>query len=106
MTIVPRSRRPTSRLVLLLRGVVAGLLATCGLRFAYVLVGSNCRTVAAGQVYRCAQPSARQLEKIIVDHGIRTVINLRGCCVSAPWYRDQASVTSKLGVSQEDLGFS
>jgi hypothetical protein len=106
MAIVPRSRRPTSLLVLLLRGAVAGLLSAFGLHFGYVLLGSNFRTVAAGQVYRSAQPSARQLEKIIVDHGIRTVINLRGCCVTAPWYREQARVTGKLGVSQEDLGFS
>jgi hypothetical protein len=72
----------------------------------YVLVGSNFHTVIPGKLYRCAQPSAAQLEAWIRRYGIRTVLNLRGCCDPLPFYLEECQATNRLGVSQEDLGLS
>ena len=43
---------------------------------------------------------------MVQQYGIRTVINLRGCCEPAEWYLNQSRVLSKYQVSQEDLGCS
>jgi Tyrosine phosphatase family len=88
------------------RGCLAGLVLTAGLHTGYVLLGPNFHTVIPDAVYRCSQPSGPALERLVRARGIRTVINLRGCCDPLPWYLEQSRVTNRLGVSQEDLGFS
>lgn len=88
------------------RGCVTGLLAAVGLHIGYVLGWTNFRTVLPGEVYRCAQPSAATLERAIRRHGIRTVVNLRGCCPAGDWYREEARATARLDVHQEDVALS
>jgi predicted protein tyrosine phosphatase len=89
-----------------LRGLLAGALVAVVLHFALVLGGPNFRTVVPGRVYRSGQLSPSQLDDHVRRHGIRTVVNLRGCCVGAKWYRHQADATARLDVAQEDLSFS
>jgi hypothetical protein len=72
----------------------------------YVLVGANFHTVIPGAVYRTAQPSAKRLKRLVHDYGVRTVINLRGCCDPLPWYLDQCVASNRLNLSQEDIPFS
>ena len=91
---------------LLARCVPLGLLLGFVLHFAHVLLGGNFRTVLPGEVYRCGQPSPDQLGRLIQRHRIRTVVNLRGACPGADWYRDQARVTARLDVSLEDVHLS
>ena len=43
---------------------------------------------------------------MIAAHGIRTVVNLRGCCAPFPWYLDECRATHRLDVAQEDVCFS
>jgi protein tyrosine phosphatase (PTP) superfamily phosphohydrolase (DUF442 family) len=100
----PKPRRSLSSV--LLRGAVTGLLLAQLIEIGYLLVGDNLRTVAPGLVYRCAQLSPKHLEQAIKQHGIRTVINLRGCCEPEPWYLEQCRVLGRLNVSHEDLGCS
>jgi hypothetical protein len=90
----------------LLQGGALGLALAATLHFGYVLGAGNFRTVLPGQVYRCAQLSPEQLERVIRRYGIRTVINLRGACPPLDWYRDEALVTARLDVALEDLNFS
>jgi protein tyrosine phosphatase (PTP) superfamily phosphohydrolase (DUF442 family) len=90
----------------ILRGAIAGLLAGLCLHVALILGGSNFHTVLPGEVYRCGQLSGPDLTQFVREHGIRTVVNLRGCCPGAPWYRAEAEAASALGVSLEDLNFS
>jgi predicted protein tyrosine phosphatase len=71
-----------------------------------VLFGSNFHTVIPGRIYRCCQPTARAVEQMVASHGIRTVVNLRGCCNPFPWYLEEARATARLGVCQEDVAFS
>jgi protein tyrosine phosphatase (PTP) superfamily phosphohydrolase (DUF442 family) len=106
MAIESPCRRPLSLPGVLLRGCVCGLVLALSGHFCYLLLVSNFSAVVPDLVYRSGQPSPEQLERILRKHRIRTVINLRGCCVSAPWYIDEARVASACGVSLEDLSFS
>jgi protein tyrosine phosphatase (PTP) superfamily phosphohydrolase (DUF442 family) len=86
--------------------------ATVGLVFAlagetvHVMFGRNFHAVLPGRVYRCAQQSSANLERLIRAYGIRTVVNLRGCGAPLPWYLDECRATHRLGVSQEDVSLS
>jgi hypothetical protein len=71
-----------------------------------VFLGSNLHEVVAGRVYRSAQLSGRDLEKVVEAKGIRTVLNLRGCCDPAPWYLEESRVTHRLGIEQMDVCLS
>jgi protein tyrosine phosphatase (PTP) superfamily phosphohydrolase (DUF442 family) len=86
--------------------VGGGVLAAWGYEAGRVLFGSNVHTVIPGRVYRSAQLSQSQLERLIAQIGLRTVVNLRGCCPETPWYQDDARATCRMGINQEDLTFS
>jgi hypothetical protein len=99
-------RSPLSLGRVLLRGCLVGLVATLGIHVGYTLLGPNFHSVVPGMIYRCAQPSNEALEKLVKTRGIRTVVNLRGCCDPLAWYLAECGMTNRLNVSQEDLGFS
>jgi protein tyrosine phosphatase (PTP) superfamily phosphohydrolase (DUF442 family) len=106
MAIETPCSRPFSLPGALLRGCVLGLVVGLGGHFAFLLLVSNFSTVVPELVYRSGQPSPRELERLLREHRIRTVINLRGCSVSAPWYVEEARVIAACGASLEDLSFS
>jgi hypothetical protein len=83
-----------------------GLFLAVLLEVCKILVGTNFHAVIPGAVYRSSQPTPAGLEALIRSYGIRTVINLRGCCDPAAAYLDECRATSGLDVSQEDIGFS
>jgi hypothetical protein len=72
----------------------------------YVMFGRNFHVVLPGRVFRCAQLTAAGLEQTVRDHGIRTVVNLRGCGVNLPWYMAECRATHRLNISQEDISLS
>jgi predicted protein tyrosine phosphatase len=86
--------------------VAAAALALVLAEAGRVLFGSNFHTVVPGRVYRCCQPGPHAVEQMVAAHGIRTVVNLRGCCNPFPWYLDEARATARLGLCQEDVSFS
>jgi hypothetical protein len=90
----------------LFRGGCVGIVLVILLEAGNVLLGANFHSVIPGAVYRCSQPSPGGLAGLIRAHGIRTVINLRGCCDPLPSYLEECRVTSGLEVSQEDISFS
>jgi hypothetical protein len=103
----PTASRPRAPLAgALLRGCAAGLVVTACCHAGRVLFGPNFHAVVPGKVYRCAQPSGPRLERWVRRYGIRTVVNLRGCCDPSPWYLEEARAAGRLDVSLEDLGFS
>lgn len=71
-----------------------------------VAFGSNFHEVLPGRIYRSAQLKPKELRSKIEKHGIRTVINLRGCCTSFDWYLDECTVTHDMNVSMEDITMS
>jgi protein tyrosine phosphatase (PTP) superfamily phosphohydrolase (DUF442 family) len=95
-----------SSFILLFKGGLFGAALALLAEAVNVLLGPNLHEVLPGAVYRCAQPSPAGLESIIRRHGIRTIINLRGCCEPASWYLDECRVASRCGVSFEDVSCS
>lgn len=87
-------------------GVVAGTVIVLAAEATAILVGRNFHTVIPGRVYRCAQPSPAEIRQYVARHGIRTIVNLRGCCAGMDWYHDQCQATATCNVIQEDLTFS
>ena len=71
-----------------------------------VFVGGNFHTIDAQRLYRCSQPGPERLRGLIKTYGIKTVVNLRGCCDPTPWYRDEATICQEMGANLEDLAFS
>lgn len=62
----------------------------------------NRHIVLAGRVYRSSQLKPAELEKMVNDYGIRTVINLRGRFPDEV-YINQSKVIQQLEISQEDV---
>src|SRR5436190_242481 len=62
-----------------------------------VLALNNFHTIVPGSAYRSAQLSPEALEAAVKAHGIRTVINLRGCSEEADYYRAESRVLARLG---------
>ncbi len=102
-------QRPASRFSLLyavLRGGLAGFVAAWAVELVAIFLGSNVHIVAPGAVYRCAQVPPAELERVVHTYHIRTVVNLCGCCDPLPWYQEESRATCRLGICQEDIGFS
>jgi protein tyrosine phosphatase (PTP) superfamily phosphohydrolase (DUF442 family) len=87
-------------------GLLFGLAAAVAGQAYRVTLGSNWHALLPGRVYRCAQLSYDQLVDRVRTHGIRTVVNLRGCCPDFDWYLGEARATSDLDVCQEDVTLS
>jgi protein tyrosine phosphatase (PTP) superfamily phosphohydrolase (DUF442 family) len=90
----------------LVRGAVVGVVVTTLAQGGYVLLGTNFRAVVPRRVYRCGQPSGRQVARLVRRLGIRTVLNLRGVSEPQPSYLEESRATCRLNVSQEDIGLS
>jgi protein tyrosine/serine phosphatase len=63
----------------------------------------NFHTVAAGKLYRSAQPSAQDLAAYAQTFGIKSVINLQGQHPGEPWYEDEMRVSNELGLYHIDF---
>jgi len=72
----------------------------------YLQLVGNFHTVIEGQLYRSAQPTPAQLETYVREHGIKTVINLRGEDAKANWYGPEIAAAQNLGVEHIDFKMS
>jgi protein tyrosine phosphatase (PTP) superfamily phosphohydrolase (DUF442 family) len=86
--------------------VGAGLLLAFAFEAYRVMFGANFHELVPGRVYRGAQPSPARLEQLTRKYGIRTVVNLRGCCNPLSWYVEEARACQHLGLSLEDVTLS
>src|SRR5579872_982021 len=106
----PTAPTPITRRQALLRalsaGSLTGLLIAAGFEVYNIVVRGNSHEVIPGVLYRSSHPSPRRLAALEKKYGIRTVINLCGCCDTTPWYLDESRATVRLDLSQEDLPFS
>lgn len=71
-----------------------------------VVLGPNFAIVVPGRLYRSAQLKPGQLRSAVRRFGIKTVINLRGCCPQESWHRQEAEVLRELGVELVDINLS
>jgi protein tyrosine phosphatase (PTP) superfamily phosphohydrolase (DUF442 family) len=70
------------------------------------LISDNFGVVEPGRIYRSAQLRAEVLRAKVREHGIRTVLNLRGSHPELPWYREERSTTLGEGATQVDIALS
>ncbi|MFQ3650413.1 MAG: tyrosine-protein phosphatase [Gemmataceae bacterium] len=95
-----------SRAVWFLQAVLLGTGLALALHFALILATPNLHPVVPGQIYRAAQPHPDTLARLVAQQGIRSVINLRGCCPHLDWYRKEADATATLDLDQVDIAMS
>jgi protein tyrosine phosphatase (PTP) superfamily phosphohydrolase (DUF442 family) len=96
--------RFSRRRLLRLAGAAAGLALAA--EAGRVFFWTNRHAVVPGRVYRSAQLTASGLADEIAEHGIRTVVNLRGTCPDTPWYLAEARATVASDVNLEDVSLS
>jgi len=72
---------------------------------AHLQAGGNFHEVIGGELYRSAQPDAERLRDWVRDHGIRSVLNLRGASDGA-WYVEEIATANELGLTHADFGMS
>jgi protein tyrosine/serine phosphatase len=99
-------KRPIVRV--LCRSALAILIAALGSGgyLGYLQLSGNVHTVAAGELYRSAQPSAAQITEYATRYGIRTIVNLRGENAGRPWYDNEVAASANLGISHIDFRMS
>lgn len=101
-----RNRTSAARLcrggLILLLPLVLGIGAFVG----YGVANHNFHTVSPGRVYRSGQMNATALNKAITEHGIKTIINLRGSGVDSDWYRQETNTARLLGAQHYDFNLS
>lgn len=76
-----RVRHPLRIAVLSLIGIVG---AAFGIYASTGVLGENIHTVVAGRLYRSAQLSIPTLDRVIAEHGVRSVLSLRKADPPAP----------------------
>lgn len=82
------------------------LLALLGVHLGALHLRGNFHEIIPGEYYRSGQMDGAMLHDRITDHGIRSVINLRGSHPGTPWYDDELAVTGDLGVRHYDMALS
>jgi len=81
-------------------------LGFAGVEAGHVLWNGNVHALLPERVYRCGQQSPEGLRRLVERFGIRTVVNLRGCCEGIAWYEAECRATQQLDVAQEDVCLS
>lgn len=65
----------------------------------------NFHEIDKDKFFRSAQLSGKEFEQVIQEHGIKTIINLRGESDSG-WYKEEISAANKYNVAHIDIGMS
>jgi protein tyrosine phosphatase (PTP) superfamily phosphohydrolase (DUF442 family) len=102
----PPRPRPRRRWLRILVVMILGAFSAVALEAAWVLAGPNYHVVLPGQLYRSGQLDTLSTLAVVRSDGIRTVINLRGCCEDADWYHEESRLLAELGVKQLDIMLS
>jgi protein tyrosine/serine phosphatase len=69
-------------------------------------VMGNIHVVEPNTLYRSAQLTGPELEAVIGQYGIRTIINLRGDNKGSSWYDDEIATSEKRSVTHVDVRMS
>jgi protein tyrosine/serine phosphatase len=89
-------------------GALAGVVTagSCGAYWGVIQYQGNFHAVKEGEFYRSAQLAKDELDRAIREHGIRSILNLRGGHPGQAWYDDEVAVSRALGVAHYDYGLS
>lgn len=95
-------RNTKTKLLSLAVGLGIAPLAYLGL----LQINGNFHSVANGDVYRSAQPSASDINQYSEMYGIRSIINLRGSNPDQAWYREEVYAANSAGIKHYDFRMS
>ena len=70
------------------------------------IFNGNFKAVEADQLYRSGQLNARQLERQILRHGIKTIISLRKPAPDEKWFYNETRICDEYNVARFDLPWS
>lgn len=97
--------RRRSPWLLALLGIDGAALCLVAYIVAVNLTG-NVHTVVTDEVYRAGQPRPGLLDRMERQHGIRTVLNLRGANPGSPWYDNEVADSQRLGIQHINFRMS
>jgi protein tyrosine phosphatase (PTP) superfamily phosphohydrolase (DUF442 family) len=80
----------------------ASIGAYCGV----IIYQGNFHAVEAGVLYRSAQPGREDLVVAARQHGIKSVLNLRGPNPGSPWYDEEIAASRELGLAHYNYPIS
>lgn len=86
--------------------VSAGLAALVLSLAAYIgiqIQTGNFHEVIKGEFYRSAQPKGRDIERYAREHGIKSIINLRGENANDTWYKEEVAGAQQAGIAHYDF---
>lgn len=66
----------------------------------------NIHPIVAGEAYRSAQVTPPQIAWFRRQHGIASILNLRGAAPGAIWYEDEVAAAEAQGIVHADFGMS
>jgi len=66
----------------------------------------NVHPLVEGEAYRAAQLSPAQLDALVEEHGIKSIINLRGGNFDKDWYQDEVTWAAKNGIPHQNFALS
>ena len=84
-------------------GLAGAALLTIILGVAWRRGSGNIGVVEPGRVYRSAQLDADHLARLVLDRGIKTIVNLRGPNPEQPWYRAERAAILEAGATLVDV---
>jgi protein tyrosine phosphatase (PTP) superfamily phosphohydrolase (DUF442 family) len=105
----PARSRPVAWLLrsLKIAAISVGLsAASIGAYCGVVVYRGNFHAVEAGVLYRSAQPDREDLATAAREHGIKSVLNLRGPNPGSPWYDEEIAASRDLGLAHYNYPIS
>lgn len=96
------------RLRMLLLAAISVILSGCQTiqQMLYTHDPLNFHTVEKDVLYRSAQPTGVDLERLVRQHGIKSIINLRGPHPGQHWYDNECIVSEQYGLKRIDISMS
>ncbi|MDB6022938.1 MAG: protein tyrosine phosphatase [Pedosphaera sp.] len=77
-----------------------------GLFVTHLVLDHNFHVVSPGLIYRSAQLDAGGLTQLVQEHGIKSILNLRGPNGTTDWYNAETNTAHLLGVRHIDFELS
>lgn len=81
------------------------LICTVGY-LSYLQISGNFHPVSPGTVFRAAQMDGQKLARWKREHGIASILNLRGQNDGEDWYETERGVADRLGITHIDFPMS
>lgn len=81
-------------------------LVALGAHLSVLVLTGNLHEVLPGELYRAAQVTPVQIAAEQADHGIRSILNLRGASPGESWYDAEVAESAMLGITHVDFAMS